>query len=209
MIYAENILICISVPLLISLIFVRGNTGKFVASFIIGMAVCLISAYISGFIDLASHMGDEDTAIFISPIVEEIMKLLPLLFYLLMFDPKDDSLHLCALGIGTGFATFENCCYILAQGADSLGYIMIRGMAVGVMHIVSIMALSMAICISRRYKVLSAPAVLGALSLSMTYHGLYNLLVSVQGITSYVGYVLPILTALIMYFPFKRSREME
>ena len=79
MIYAENILICISVPLLISLIFVRGNTGKFVASFIIGMAVCLISAYISGFIDLASHMGDEDTAIFISPIVEEIMKLLPLL----------------------------------------------------------------------------------------------------------------------------------
>ena len=70
MIYAENILICISVPLLISLIFVRGNTGKFVASFIIGMAVCLISAYISGFIDLASHMGDEDTAIFISPIVD-------------------------------------------------------------------------------------------------------------------------------------------
>ena len=112
MIYAENILICISVPLLISLIFVRGNTGKFVASFIIGMAVCLISAYISGFIDLASHMGDEDTAIFISPIVEEVMKLLPLLFYLLMFAPEDDSLHLCALGIGTGFATFENCCYL-------------------------------------------------------------------------------------------------
>ncbi|MBO5994716.1 MAG: PrsW family intramembrane metalloprotease, partial [Firmicutes bacterium] len=156
MIYAENILICISVPLLVALIFIGGNARHFTASFLIGMIVCLLSAYISGFLVLPSGMVDEEVAIFISPMVEEIMKLLPLLFYLLMFQPDDESIYLSALGIGAGFATFENCCYILTAGADKLIYVMIRGMAVGVMHIVSILALALVICLARRFKAMSA-----------------------------------------------------
>ena len=208
MIYAENILICISVPLLVALFFIEGSARKFTASFIVGMVICLISAYISGFIDLAGGMGDEDTAIFISPVVEEIMKLLPLLFYLLMFSPSDDSIYLSALGIGVGFATFENCCYILTAGADSLIYIMIRGMAVGVMHIVSILALALVICLARRFKAMSVSAIIGALSFSMIFHGLYNLLVSGEGLPSYIGYGMPLLTAILMYFPYKKAKKL-
>ncbi len=208
MIYAENILICISVPLIVALFFIEGSAKRFTASFLIGMLICLISAYISGFIDLASGMGDEDTAVFISPIVEEIMKFLPLLFYLLMFDPVDDNVYLSALGIGTGFATFENCCYILTAGADKLIYIMIRGMAVGVMHIVSILALALVICASRRFRVMSLSALLGALSFSVIFHGLYNLLVSEPGLSSFIGYVMPLLTAIFMYFPYKKTKTL-
>ena len=208
MIYAENILICISVPLLVALFFIEGSARKFTLSFLVGMVICLISAYISGFIDLAGGMGDEDTAIFISPVVEEIMKLLPLLFYLLMFSPTDDSIYLSALGIGVGFATFENCCYILTAGADSLFYIMIRGMAVGVMHIVSILALALVICLARRFKAMSVSAIIGALSFSMIFHGLYNLLVSGEGLPSYIGYGMPLLTAILMYFPYKKAKKL-
>ena len=208
MIYAENILICISVPLLVALVFIGGSAKKFTAAFLIGMMICLISAYISGFMDLVSNMGDEETAIFISPMVEEIMKLLPLLFYLLMFQPDDESIYLSALGIGAGFATFENCCYILTAGADKLIYIMIRGMAVGVMHIVSILSLALVICLARRFKAMSASAILGALSFSMTFHGLYNLLVSEPGLPSYVGYGMPLLTAILMYFPYKKAKTL-
>ena len=206
MIYAENILICISVPLLVALMFVRGSARKFTASFILGMVICLIAAYISGFIDLVSGMGDEDTAVFISPIVEEIIKLLPLLFYLMTFNPDDDNIYLSAMGIGAGFATFENCCYILTAGTDRLIYILIRGMAVGVMHIVSILALAFVICLARRFKVMSVSAILGALSFSMIFHGLYNLLVSEPGISSYIGYAMPLLTAILLYFPYKKAR---
>lgn len=208
MIYAENILICISVPLLLSLIFTEGSARLFTLSFIIGMVVCLLSAYISGFIDVAGGIGDEETAIFISPIVEEFMKLLPILFYLIMFNPIDQDIYLSALGIGAGFATFENCCYLLTEGADRLLYIMIRGMAVGVMHIVSILALSLIICTARRFKVMSAFAILGALSFSMIFHGLYNLLVSEAGMPSYIGYCMPLLTAVILYFPYKKTKAL-
>ena len=207
MIYAENILICIAVPLMISLIFITGKARYFAGSLILGMVVCLIAAYISGYLDLSAELGEESTAIFISPIVEEIMKFLPLLFYVMMFLPESDDMYLVALGIGAGFATFENCCYILTSGAESLPYILIRGMAVGVMHIVSILFLAIGIEMVRRFRALSVPGLLGALSLSMTFHGLYNLLVSEPGLSSVIGYVLPLFTAIMLYFPFRRMRK--
>ena len=209
MIYAENILICIAIPLLLSLLFIDGISRRFVGSFVIGMVVCLLSAYISGYVNLLSGMGDEDTAIFISPVVEEIMKLLPLLFAILMFMPENKVMYQLAMGIGAGFATFENCCYILTAGAESLPYVIIRGFAMGGMHIVSILALTLGIELMRRFKSLSFPAILGALSLSMTFHGLYNLLVSEPGISSYIGYAMPLITAALLYVPYKRFRRTQ
>lgn len=205
MIYAENILICIAAPLLLSLIFIEGSARRFITAFVTGMVMCLIAAYISGYIDLLSNMGEENTAIFISPVVEEIIKLLPLLFFLFIFFPEDEEMYLFAIGIGAGFATFENCCYILTLGAGSLPYIVIRGLAVGVMHIVSILALAIGLVLVRRFRAMSVPGVTGALSLSMIFHGLYNLLVSEPGISSYIGYVMPLLTAIILYFPYKKN----
>lgn len=199
MIYAENILLCIAIPLLIVLIFLRGKTRLFAGSFLVSMCMCLIAAYVSGYISLISDMSVEDVQVFVSPVIEELFKFLPILFYLVLFEPEDERVFLAGLGVGSGFATFENCCYILSSGAESLPYIMIRGMSVGVMHIVSVMALTIGIIMARRFKVLSIAAILGAISLSMIFHGLYNLLVSEPGISSYIGYILPILTALLLY----------
>lgn len=209
MIYAENILICIAVPLLITLLFIRGNTKRFVSSFLSGMAICLLAAYISGFINIIDGLGETDTMIFISPIIEEIMALLPILFYLFLFDPDNNSLFLVALGIGTGFATFENCCYILSYGADNLTYILIRGLAVGIMHIICELILAFSLTMSRHYNMLSFPGIIGALSLSMIFHALYNLLVSEPGISSYIGYALPLFTAAVLYIPYWKFRNTQ
>ena len=100
MIFSENILICMALPLLLTVFFVRDSARQLVINFIIGMAVCLLGAYVSGFIDVAFGYGTEDTAIFISPVVEETMKFLPLLFYFLMFAPEDDRLFSAAVGVG-------------------------------------------------------------------------------------------------------------
>ena len=203
MIYAENILLCIAVPLLLSIIFIKGDARLFSASFLIGMSVCLISAYISGFLDLVTGMGVNDTSVFLSPIVEEIMKLLPLIFIIVLIEPEDKTMLITTVGIGAGFATFENCCYILTFGVESFSYVLIRGMAVGVMHVVSLLMLAIGLILARHFDVLSLPAVMGALSLSATFHGLYNLLVSSPGISSAVGYAMPVAAAAILYLPFR------
>ena len=166
MIYAENIFICIAVPLLISILFAEGSARGFIASFLTGTAVCLLSAYISGFLQIVSGMSVGDTAVFLSPVVEEIMKFLPMLFVLFIFMPEDSGLFIAAIGIGAGFATFENCCYLLSSGAASLRYMLIRGLAVGVMHIISMLTLALGLVLVRRVRLLSLPGIAGAFSLS-------------------------------------------
>ena len=71
-------------------------------------------------------------------------------------------------------------------------------MSVGVMHIVSVYALSLWFILSIRLKAFSFPNVVGALSLSMTFHATYNLLVSKEGVTSVIGYMMPIVTAILL-----------
>lgn len=135
------------------------------------------------------------------------MKIMPFLLYMFMFEPDDNALMSFAIGIGTGFSVYENCCYILTEGAENISYIMIRGMAVGVMHIVSITAFALGITIIRHFVSISVVGILGALALSMTFHGLYNLLVSKEGITSYIGYVIPMLGSVLMWTVYRRVRK--
>ena len=52
MIYAENILLCIAVPLLLSMIFVRTQARHYVLAFVTGMIACLLAAYVTGFLRL-------------------------------------------------------------------------------------------------------------------------------------------------------------
>ena len=204
MIYSENILICMAIPLLLTLFFLRGDLRQFVLNFVFGMATCLLGAYVSGFVDVASGLGADDTAVFISPVVEEGMKFLPLLFYFLMFEPDDNGLFHAAIGIGAGFASFENVCSMISAGTESISFLLIRGLAVGVMHIVSVFALTLGLTTARRFQALRLASVVGALSLSMLFHGIYNLLVSVPGVTSWIGYALPLVTALLLLFAYKR-----
>ena len=208
MIYAENILICIAIPLLVSLLFVRGEVRRYLAAFLFGMGVCLLAAYISSFLGDTVGMTENDTAVYLSPVIEELMKLLPLGFFTVMIAPKERRQTMLAVAVGAGFATFENCCYILTSGAENLGYILIRGFAVGVMHIMSILALSMWFLIAKRLKVFNFSSITVGVSIAMIFHGLYNLLVSKPGISTVLGFLMPPLTALLLYLLFRRlSRE--
>lgn len=209
MIYAENILICIAIPLIVSLWFLTGSVRKYMAAFLLGMVMCLLSAYIDGFLALATGMGENDTSIFLSPMVEELMKLLPLMFFMVLTDAKEKTLTMIAVAIGAGFATYENCCYILTSGADNIIYVLIRGFAVGIMHIVSILALSIWFILARRLKAFSLPAVAVGVALAMNIHALYNLLVSKEGASTVIGFILPPVMSVVLYFLYRYFREKE
>lgn len=199
MVYAENVLICIAVPLAVSLHFTKGNARRMIAAFLAGMVVCILSAYIAGFFQAISGFSTEDTSIFLSPIIEECMKLLSVLFCVYVFEPSDDEVQLFAVGIGAGFATFENSCFLLSSGAHQVTYMLIRGLAVGVMHIVTMVVLAKGIQLLRIYKGFSLAGIVGVFSMSVTVHGLYNLLVSAPGVPSYIGYVMPMICAILLY----------
>ena len=199
MIYAENVLVCIAVPLAVSLLFTKGDSRRLMASFLAGMVVCILSAYVAGYFKMISGFSSEDTSVFLSPITEECFKLLSVLFCIYAYDPSDDEVELLSVGIGAGFATFENCCLVLSAGAGELAYVLTRGSVVGVMHIVTLVALAKGLSLLKKYRTLSLAGITGILSISVTVHGLYNLLVSEPGMPSYIGYAMPMLCAIVLY----------
>jgi len=98
---------------------------------------------------------------------------------------------------------------MVSSGAESLSFLLIRGLAVGVMHIVSVYASVFGLVIARKLKAMRISSVVGSLSLSMLFHGTYNLLVSAPGITSYVGFAVPILMAAAMLLAMRRLKRAE
>lgn len=204
MIYSENILLCIAIPLAITLVFLQGSARRFSLSFMLGMVTCLLSAYISGYVGLLAQAGATETAVYFSPVIEESMKLLPAVIFLALFEPSEREAILCAVALGAGFATFENCCYLLSAGSESLRFTLVRGLAVGVMHVVSMVAVSLGVLLARRYHTPPLAGTIGALGMSTTFHALYNLLVSEPGVTSYVGFALPLLMTALLYVPYRR-----
>ncbi len=192
---AENIFVCLASPLLLAVLCLRGARRRMLLFFLCGMSACLLSSYISAFLAISSGMDSFLASLEISPIVEESMKLFPFLFYLLVFEPENDYAAGSMLMIAAGFATFENVCWLLANGASDLPHLLIRGLCTGAMHITAgtISSIGLVSLWNRLY--MRAVGTLGLLSLSVTFHAVYNILVSQAAPVSVFGYALPILTA--------------
>lgn len=202
----ESILLCIAAPLLIALPFLRPEPRALVVHFCLGMLACLASGYVSGAISILRSISPEDIAVYYSPLIEETSKLLPVLYVLLANNADDTQLFQIAPAIGTGFATFENCCYLISSTPQSTLQMLVRGMAVGVMHVGCTIILVIGLVFARKHRVFMLSSTLGALALAQTLHALYNLLVSIPGIPAYVGYGLPLLAIALLMFTGRKKR---
>ncbi|MBQ2677386.1 MAG: PrsW family intramembrane metalloprotease [Firmicutes bacterium] len=197
--YVENIYVCLAAPIFIAILAVGRNPRRAMTFILGGMTVCLLSSYISTFLAGVSGADAEAAAINISPIVEEIMKFLPVLFYMVVFEPEEKGKAVGALlMIAIGFATFENVCYLTQNGAGHLLFLTVRGFGTGTMHVVCGMLVSAGLLFMWEQRWLRAFGIMGLLSLAITYHGIYNMMVSQQGVVAYVGYGIPIVSALIL-----------
>ena len=135
MTYIENIFICMVSPLLVAALCMGRRQLRFFLFCIAGMGVCLLSAYINTFLAAVCRADALAGTAEIAPVVEEIMKLLPLVFYLLVFEPEGDKIKAAAITIALAFTTFENVCYLIQNGADRFSFIFFRGFGTGAMHV--------------------------------------------------------------------------
>ena len=198
MLYIENFFVCIVIPLCVALFFLRGKARRFCLFLIIGMTTCLLSAYINDFLCGFYHMSVDDAAIYIVPACEEIMKMLPILFFVAVFEPDTEDIVITSLTLGIGFATLENCCYLLELVSEDFRYTVIRGLAVGVMHTVCALTVGIGLSVFRRYKELGIVGAVGIFACAYSYHAIYNLLISGGGTYRMAGYAVPIVTVLII-----------
>ena len=188
MTYIENVFACIAAPLLVAALCAGRGHARFFIFAIAGMFACLLSAYVNTFFAALLDATAE-----IAPVVEEIMKLLPLVFYLLVFEPEGDRIRAAILVTAVGFATFENVCYLIENGAEDLGFLLIRGFGTGAMHIVCGVIVGYGMVYVWPRGALRAAGSCALLGTAVVFHGVYNLLASYGGRAQYVAYALPLL----------------
>ena len=194
--YVENIFICLAAPLVIAALCLKGKGRRMMLFLLAGMTACLLSSYISSFLAALQGMDLLSASLELAPIVEELMKFAPLLFYLLIFEPGKAEISDSVLMTAVGFVTFENVCYLTSNGADKILHLLIRGFGTGAMHVVCGFVIAIGIIYLWDRTWLRVAGTVGLLVVAMTYHGVYNILVSQTGIAAIIGYMIPLLTVI-------------
>ncbi len=193
--YIEHIYVCLAAPILVAAFCMKKIERRTVLFMLGGMTACLLSSYISTFLAYATGADMFTASLTISPVVEEVMKLLPALFYLLVFEPDHRDVLGGLVMTGIGFANFENVCYMTSSGTSQLLHLLIRGFGTGAMHVVcgALIGIGLIMLWDRIWLRIAGTA--GLLALAVTVHGIYNMLVSQPGKVAVIGYLIPIFTA--------------
>ena len=193
----ESIYICLAAPLIIAILCTHGRARRVITFIVIGMTASIVSSYISSFIAAAQGAPLDAASREISPFVEETVKLIPILFYLIVLQPEhSDAAESCMMS-AIGFATYENVCFLLQRGVGNLMFLLIRGFGTGAMHVVCASLVAMGLLRVWKNEWLRAAGTIALLSVAITYHGVFNILVSQTGAAAYVGYFIPLFTALV------------
>ena len=193
MTYIENIFLCMVSPLLVAALCMGRRQLRFFLFCIAGMGVCLLSAYINTFLAAVCQADALAATAEIAPVVEEMMKLLPLVFYLLVFEPEGDKIKAAAITVALAFATFENVCYLIQNGADRFSFIFFRGFGTGAMHVLCGLIVGGGLAYAWQRTWLKIAGTCGLLGAAITLHAIYNLLIAYGGAAQYVAYALPVL----------------
>ena len=205
----ENTYICLAAPLLMAILCLRGEGRRGLIFLLSGMTTCLFSAYVSAF--LASVVGTDLTTAShaVAPAVEEVMKSLPLLFYLLVFEPQKKSAINGTLMVAVGFATFENVCFLTSYGTGELLRLAIRGFGTGAMHVVCgvTVALGMAFLWDQAW--LRTVGGFGLLCSVITFHAVFNVLVNQTGAVFWTGSAIPLLMLAVYLLFIRKNAVLE
>lgn len=203
--YIENSYICLVAPLILAIICLRREARTSLIFVLAGMTTCLLSAYISTFITGILGVETTSASYEISPIVEEIMKSLPLLFYLLVFIPEKKRAISGTLLVAVGFATFENVCFLISYGTSELLRLLIRGFGTGAMHVVCGMVVAMGMFFLWEKVWLRAVGAFALLCFVITFHAIFNVLVNQTGVIFWIGSSIPLMIMLIHMMFFRRK----
>ena len=206
----ENIYICLAAPLLLAILCLRREGRRTLIFLLTGMTVCLLSAYVSAFAADLMMRDYAFAAYEITPAVEESLKFLPVLFYLLVFAPERDHAVSGTLLVSVGFATFENVCFLTSYGTDQLLRVAVRGFGTGAMHVVCGTAVAVELFLLWDRNWLRLAGTMGVLCFVITFHAVFNICVDQTGAVFAAAAAIPLILLLLYLFfihPWIKNRE--
>ena len=191
--------ICIAAPMVFMLFLLRKKSRLLVGYMLIGICISLFVSELNTI--LLNLLGGDMLYITttITPLSEEILKALPVLFYACVFFDNRERVMPLAFATGIGFAMFENM-VILVQNIESvtISWAIIRGFSTALMHGVCTVAVGFGICFVKKRRKLFYCGTFALLAMVSIYHGIFNMLV--QSDYQYLGFALPAATYIPILF---------
>ena len=204
----ENIYVCLGAPLLVAIVCIKGDGRRNLMFLLAGMSSCLLSGYISSYAASVAGVDLLTASHEIAPAVEEMMKALPMLFFLLIFDPEKKSVISGALRIAIGFATFENVCFLASNDTTNLLHLVIRGFGTGAMHVTCGIIVSAGWFFLWDRIWLRTVGAFAMLCFVTVFHAIFNVFVNQTGVVFWIGCAIPLTVVMIYLAFFRRKTEL-
>ena len=199
--------IAITVSLALMLPLMEKKLRRLVVFMIAGIFSCLFVSELNNILLGAFHNDIFFVTTTITPITEEVVKMLPILFFAIMVTDDRTTLIPISFAVGVGFALLENV-VILTQNVENVTILwaLVRGFGSGLVHGICTVMVGWGISYIKKRRKFFYCGTFALLSAAIIYHAIYNLLVQSQ--YQYVGILLPTIT----YIPiilFLRKNKMK
>ena len=188
--------VSIFIPILLMALLVEKKARLPIAFMLVGIFVSVFASEVNALLANSLNMSMYDITVVVTPMTEEILKALPILYYGLFMSDKKEKLFTASMATGIGFAVLENAYYLLNYPDFTMLSAVIRAFGAGLMHGMCTLLVGVGISFVKKRSKLFAVGTFGLLSTAIVYHGIYNILI--QSEYSIVGALLPIAT----YIPF-------
>ena len=188
--------VSIFVPILLMTLLVEKKARLPIMFMLTGIFVLVFASEVNGLLAKWLSMDKYSLTVTVTPITEELLKALPILYYAMVISDKREVLFTASMATGIGFAILENAFYLLDYPNLSVLSTIIRAFGAGLMHGMCTLLVGVGISFVKKKGKLFAVGTFGLLSTAIVYHGIYNILI--QSKYSMVGALLPIVT----YIPF-------
>lgn len=200
------IFICLTAPLSMMLFVFKGRSQSILGFLLTGIFMCLFAGEINGLILNSTDLSMRFLTVNITPIVEEFLKALPVVYIAFLIKPNRLFLLECSIAVGVGFATMENVCLLFDfASALSAGTIIARGLGAGMMHGISTLIVGYFMTFASSDRKLSYTGTVAALSAAIIYHSIYNIMV--QSAHPMLGVLLPAATFVPLLLIVRKQRK--
>ena len=184
--------ISIAVPLLLMTLIMEKKARLPILFMLIGIFVSVFASEVNGLLSKLLSMDTYSMVVIVTPVSEEVLKALPILYYAIVISDKRERLFTASMALGIGFAVLENAYFLLNSNNFPIISAVVRAFGAGLMHGMCTLLVGVGISFVKKKRKMFAVGIFGLLSTAIVYHGIYNILI--QSKFSTVGALLPIAT---------------
>ena len=200
------IFICIVISLGLMLPLMEKKTRSVVIFMIVGIFSCLFVSELNSILLKVSHNDMYYVTTTITPVTEEIVKALPVLYFAIFISDDRRTLIANAYAVGVGFALLENIVILVQNISEvSIFWALVRGFGSGLVHGLCTVMIGYGISYIKKRRKLFWCGTFALLTAAIIYHATYNLLV--QSDFQYAGILLPIVTYIPAILLLRRSAK--